>query len=44
MFQLWPDSWNTSDPLFASNWIGNHTHAAGSLGKPLILDEVNQPA
>lgn len=42
-FQMWPDNYNTSDPNFASVWIGNHTIAARAIGKPLILDEVSKP-
>ena len=39
-FQMWPDNYNTTDPQFAAQWIGNHTIAARAIGKPLILDEV----
>lgn len=42
-FQMWPDRWNTGDPTFISSWIGNHTAAARSLSKPLVLDEVPPP-
>jgi hypothetical protein len=42
-FQMWPDHYATPDPSFPSIWIGNHTAAARTMGKPLILDEVPPP-
>lgn len=38
---LWPDNWNTVDPVFPTTWITAHEQATAALNKPLVLEEVS---
>ena len=39
----WPDNWQVSGADFMTNWVNCHIAASASLGKPMVLEEV-QPA
>ena len=36
----WPDNWQVSGADFMTNWVNCHIAASASLGKPMILEEV----
>ena len=36
----WPDNWQVSGADFMTNWVNCHIAASASLGKPMVLEEV----
>ena len=36
----WPDNWQVSGADFMTNWFNCHIAASASLGKPMVLEEV----
>ncbi len=36
----WPDNWQVSGADFMTSWVNCHIAASASLGKPMVLEEV----
>ncbi|BDA46186.1 Mannan endo-1,4-beta-mannosidase 1 [Coccomyxa sp. Obi] len=36
---MWPDNWESTDPMFPHTWIEAHEAVSAAMGKPLVLEE-----